>query len=64
MQLYHRAAVSHASSPAIISLSDFMGQKINFNIFRKTAGTPRYKVGFYGFIAVASAAIVLLTILL
>ncbi|MEM3090037.1 MAG: hypothetical protein QXY22_05655 [Candidatus Nitrosotenuis sp.] len=41
-----------------------MGQKINFNIFRKTAGTPRYKVGFYGFIAVASAAIVLLTILL
>lgn len=33
-------------------------------LFNKTAGIPRYKAGFYGFIAVAVAGIVSLTILL
>lgn len=41
-----------------------MTQKLNLDIFRKTASIPRYKIGFYGFIAVASASIVVLTMVL
>jgi|GEM_PF-3980429 len=40
-----------------------MTEKKN-GIFAKAAGIPRYKIGFYSFIGIASAGIVVLTLVL
>lgn len=41
-----------------------MKDKSNMGILRRTTGIPRYKIGFYAFIAIASSAVVVLTLVL